>query len=1152
MPLSPGTRLGAYEILSPLGAGGMGEVYRARDSKLGRDVAIKVLPVATAPDAERLARFEREARTLAALNHPNIVTIYAVEESAGTRFLAMELVDGESLDTLIASGGLPLPKFFEITVPLAEALSAAHERGIVRRDLKPGNVMVTREGRVKVLDFGLARVETVTSDPNLTGMPTSSHVELTQAGQVFGTVAYMSPEQTRGAVVDARSDVFSLGIVLYQLLTGERPFQGASAVDMISSILRDRPPSVTDLRPDLPPHLARILRRCLEKDPRDRYQTSRDVYNELRELRAEASSASRAPSRLASARPVSSASEIGRALGQDSGRTRAQAFWIAVLPFTHAAADPELESLAGGLAEDINAGLARFPYLSVLSRDTPVRVKGHDSGASAAGERLAARYVVEGGIRKGGSALRVNVQLVDTQTGAHLWAETYNRDLNGSDLFPVQDDITGRVVATVADSYGVLVRSMTALIQQKADADLAPSEWLFQYFTYRQQLSPPAHTTMKSRLERAVERDARQADLWACLAQVYTDEHAFGFGTDPTSLDRALAAARRAVELDRANQLGMVSLAQAYFFRQDLAAFRPAAEQAMALNRLNTDALGILGLLIVHTGEFERGAAIVRRAMELNPNHAGWFHFGPIWEHFHRGEYDRALEHAMQVNMPSLFWQPLVIAAISGQLDRRAEAAAAVRDLLALDAGFAAHARRDIEVWHFASGLLEPVLEGLRKGGLTVPEGLSSPLVSASVSSSPPHAQARASSDVIRADEGFWVAVLPFKYGGGNADLTALAEGLSEEIVTGLSRFSYLRVISSSSTSRYSGEAADVRSVGKQLGARYVLDGSLRQAGSTLRISVQLVDAVTGAHLWAETYTRPFRPEAIFELQDEVVPRIVSTVADTHGILPHSMSEALRGKRPDALTPYEAVLRGLSQVISVSAEGHASVRAGLERAVQEAPGNADCWALLSNLYREEYAHGFNPRPDPLGRALAAARRAVEIAPSNHLAYHALASALFLRREFPAFRSAAEQTIALNPMDGFTMAYLASLFAYSGDWERGCAMAKQARDLNPRHPTWYWFSDCFNAYREGDYRAALDIARKIQMPGFWRANLALATAYGQLGEADSAARALEKLLELKPEFATEARAELAKWWNADFVEHLIDGLRKAGLDIAAQS
>jgi TolB-like protein/Tfp pilus assembly protein PilF len=710
MTLLAGARLGVYEILSPLGAGGMGEVYRARDTRLGRDIAIKVLPETVALDAERLARFEREARALAALNHPGIVTIYAVEESGDTRFLAMELVEGESLDTILAQGSLPLPRFYEIAVPLSEALSAAHERGIVHRDLKPGNVMVTHEGRVKVLDFGLARVDGPRSDPSLTDTPTQSRADLTSEGQVFGTVAYMSPEQARGGKVDARSDVFSLGIVLYQMLAGERPFQGESAVDLISAILRDRPPSLTDRRADAPPHLSRMLRRCLEKDPRDRYQTSRDVFNELRELRAETSASS----------------------------------------------------------------AARVPSV------------------------------------------------------------------------------------------------------------------------------PPAP--------------------------------------------------------------------------------------------------------------------------------------------------------------------------------------------------------------------------------------------------SPP-----ADSGSRRADEGFWIAVLPFKARGAGADVQALAEELTEEIVTGLSRFSYLRVIARGSTAALSDEGADVRALGRDIGARYVMEGSLRRSGETLRVSVQLVDAVSGAHLWAETYDRAYRPESSFELQDDVVRRIVSTVADTHGVLPHNMGEALRERRPEELTPYEAVLRGLSQVISVSAEGHASARAGLERAVQESPGYADAWALLSNMYREEYAHGYNVRPDSLGRALSAARRAVEIAPSNHLAHHALATALFLRRELPAFRSAADRAIALNPMDGFTMAYLGSLVAYSGDWERGCAMAKQARELNPHHPSWYWFSDCFDAYRRRDYAAARDIARKIQMPGFWRLNLALAAAHGQLGERDAAGEALRALLAARPAFATGPRDELSKWWNADFVEHLMEGLRKAGLE-----
>jgi len=404
-------------------------------------------------------------------------------------------------------------------------------------------------------------------------------------------------------------------------------------------------------------------------------------------------------------------------------------------------------------------------------------------------------------------------------------------------------------------------------------------------------------------------------------------------------------------------------------------------------------------------------------------------------------------------------------------------------------------------------------------------------------------------SSAARAEDGFWVAVLPFEYRGANAEIAALCEGLSEDIVTGLSRFSYLRVIARSSTLRFAHAAGDVRAIGKELGARYVMEGSLRQAGSILRITVQLVDTVSGSHLWAETYDRAFHSEEIFALQDELVPRIVATVADARGVLPRTMSEALRGRNPEELTPYEALMRSFAYHHRVNAEEHAAARAGLERALNQAPNNADCWALLSHLYREEYAHGFNVRPDPIGRAFAAARRAVEIAPSNHLAYFALASAQFFQRQFQSFRNNAERAISLNPMDGFTAAYLGFQIAYAGDWERGCALVERARQLNPHHPGWYWFVSFFNAYRKSDYRDALDIALKVNMPGFWRTHLALAAAYGQLDDQEAARRAVRDLLAIRPDFVAVAREELGKWWDAELVEHLVEGLRKAGLEIA---
>jgi len=709
MPLSLGDKLGQYEVLGPIGAGGMGEVFRARDSRLGRDIAIKVLPAAMAHDPDRLARFRREARAVAALNHPHIVTIFSVEEADGIHFLTMELVEGQPLGQLIGASGLPVEQIVAIAGELAEALAAAHDKGIVHRDLKPANVMITRDDRVKVLDFGLAK-EVGGDGPNAT---TRTSQNDTQAGVVMGTPAYMSPEQISGRPLDHRTDIFSLGIVLHEMATGKQPFAGNSSGELISSILRDHPAPVTDSRPDLPGDLARIIRRCLEKDPRHRVQTARDVANDFRDL-------------------------------------------VRQMP-------------------------QRAPAPAVALRAVP----GTDSGAA-------------------------------------------------------------------------------------------------------------------------------------------------------------------------------------------------------------------------------------------------------------------------------------------------------------------------------------------------------------------------------RTAEGFWVAVLPFKSTGTGADIAALADGLSEEIVTGLSRFSYLRVIARGSTLLYKDQATDLRTVGKELGARYVMEGSLRRAGAKLRLAVRLVDAGSGAHLWAENYERAFAPESIFELQDDLVPRIVSTVADGFGVLPHSMSESVRGKGEDQLNPHEAVMRAFGYGERVEPAEHAQVRKILESAVRQAPDQSDAWAMLSNMYWAEHAFGFNLQPDPLGRALAAARRGVNAAPSNHLAHSALASTLFFQKEFLAFRPEARRAIELNPMDGYTMGWIGLMIAYAGDWDEGCAQVESAMQLNPNHPGWYWFPLACNAYRKGDYRGALGFVLRANLPGYFYTHLLTAAIYGQLGLYEPAQKALSELLALRPDIPSVARQELGKRFDSDVVECVIDGLRKAGLDIPLAS
>ncbi len=457
-----GQTLAHYRITAAIGAGGMGEVYRATDTKLGRDVALKVLPTEMASHPERLERFQREAKALAALDHPGIVTVYSVEESSGVHFLTMQLVEGQPLDRVVPEGGLAAPQILEIATALADALAAAHEKGIVHRDLKPANVMVTTDGRVKVLDFGLAKMTaSEPTDSSDSQMPTDLR---TREGVVMGTVPYMSPEQVSGLPLDQRTDIFSLGVLLYEMATGRRPFQGRSSAELASAILRDAPPALEASRSDLPDGLRAVISRCLQKSPDERFPTARETVAALRDLRSGPSSITPMPAPAASATappPPSTGS-----------RRRDEGFWVAVLPFTHRGSDPAVEALAEGMSEDVVTGLARFSYLRVIARGSTARYASGTADVRAVGGEIGARYVMEGSLRHAAGQLRVAVQLVDATSGAHLWAETYNRPFDPNAVFALQDDLVPRIVSTCADHFGVLARAISEAVRSKPVAEL--------------------------------------------------------------------------------------------------------------------------------------------------------------------------------------------------------------------------------------------------------------------------------------------------------------------------------------------------------------------------------------------------------------------------------------------------------------------------------------------------------------------------------------------------------------------------------------------------------------------------------------------------------------------------------------------------------
>ncbi len=684
------TNLSHYRILSKLGAGGMGEVYLAEDTRLNRKVALKVLPPAFTQDEERVRRFMLEARAASALNHPNIVAVYDLGETEAGHFIVMELVEGKTLRSLTTSDN-PLETILKLGVQMAMALAAAHAAGIIHRDIKPDNIMVRNDGYIKVVDFGLARL----SGGALGNEATQDHQ--TQPGLVIGTMQYMSPEQARGGVLGPPSDIFALGIIFYQLAAGVHPFKSESAVGYLHGITLETPQRLTRIKPEIPAALDALVLRMLEKDGAKR-PTAVQVAEAIRNMERQGATADTAVTMRIEAAEISASVPVQT----DEG------FWVAVTPFKfRGTSASELEALAQGLTEEILTSLSHFSYLRVMSQG---------SGNQHSG----ARYLIEGSLRQAGPQLRATVQLIDTTTGEHVWAETYSRDFRPDDIFALQDDLVPRIVSTIADAYGVLPRTMSEGLRQRPAGELSAYEALLRSFGYNERLTPEDHLEVRTSLEQAVRKSPSHADCWAMLSIIYADEYKFGFNAQPDPLARALQAARRAVEAAPTNPFAHEALAQALFFRREFQAFRNAAERVIALNRSNGATVALMGMLLAFSGDWDKGCALVEGAMQLNPHHPGWYLFSVWLNAYRQNDFHRALDIALKVNMPQHFYTHSALAATYGQLGERKHAKEALRELLALKPNFAAEARDEHGKWYGRGEVLEQVVDGLRKAGLQI------------------------------------------------------------------------------------------------------------------------------------------------------------------------------------------------------------------------------------------------------------------------------------------------------------------------------------------------------------------------------------------------------------------------------------------------
>ncbi|HKZ81980.1 MAG TPA: protein kinase [Pyrinomonadaceae bacterium] len=579
MMLTAGTKLGRYEIRAQLGAGGMGEVYLAQDSKLDRKVALKILPQHLAEDKDRMSRFVREAKSASALNHPNIITIHEIGEIDGRHFIATEYIEGETLQTRLKGQSLSLKSTLEIALQVASALDAAHRAGIVHRDIKPDNIMVRHDGIVKVLDFGLVKLSpTDSSEVDREG---ETRLQLkTRVGMIMGTVAYMSPEQARGQETDARTDIWSFGCVLYEMLIGQQPFQGETMTDVLANIIHREPASVVAQRKDTPAELERIIAKAVRKNKDQRYQSAKELFNDLQQVQT---------------RLLVEAELIRSGEGERISQIQPSPFLnsIAVLPFANISAEKDNEYFSEGLTEEIIMNLSKLQMLKVIARGSTMRYVKEGKTHKQTASDLGVQYLLEGSVRRQGKDLRITAQLIDALRDVYLWAETYRGTME--DIFDIQEKVAAEIVQALQLR---LSPDEKQILKKRFTENTGAYQLYLQGRFFWNKRSEEGLKTAIRYFEQAIERDPQYALAWAGIADSYSLLGEYGNIPRKELYPKAEAAVYKALEID---------------------------------NRLAEVHTSLASLLMLSKWDWVNSEKEFKLALELNPNYATAHHWYSQW-----------------------------------------------------------------------------------------------------------------------------------------------------------------------------------------------------------------------------------------------------------------------------------------------------------------------------------------------------------------------------------------------------------------------------------------------------------------------------------------------------------------------------------------
>jgi serine/threonine-protein kinase len=1084
-----GETISHYKIMEKLGEGGMGAVYRANDTRLDRAVALKFLLSRVVGDRSDRARFIREAKSAASLNHPNICTVHAIEENEGVVFIAMEFVEGQDLRTGLRDGPLDAGDALDIARQVAYGLACAHGKGIVHRDIKPANIMVTPTGLVKIMDFGLARAP--------------GAAQLTVTGTTVGTVAYMSPEQARGDKVDHRTDLWSLGAVLHEMLTGRRPFAGGNDQATIYAILNNVPAPLASSRSLIPSGAAAIISRALAKDPAERYQSAAEMASDLDIPR---------PKLTAKTAMISTAQPDDRPS-------------IAILPFDNMSPDPDSDFFGDGLSEDLAMALSKLPKLRVAARTSAFKCRGKDLDAREIGAQLGVGAILEGSVRKAGNRLRVTAKLIDTSDGFQLWSERYDRKME--DVFAVQDDIASAIVDQLSVRFDT---GRPKQINHRPTDNLDAYALYLKGLHYWNSLTPEGLAKSRECYEGAVMIDPDYALAHAALS-MWHQSVAFWADADPAeAFAKSREEALRALEIDDSvalahNCLGIILCMYDWRWDEAEVEFRRALEcdPSSAFGHLNysfhlsglgrhDEAIREVGIAqrldplstVVNTwaasrllaaGRTDDGLAVLEDVTARDPD-AWQPHLWLSEALLYAGSRKRATTHAERAAELAghLAVTKAFLASAYYLEGRRSEGDTVLRELedraqksyvspvllariniarggIDEAVGYAERAFQEHDHWlqgvpSFAPELRfrEPRLASiLQRTGLPVSDERAAGTPSGSsgfesvAERADEHAPGRATAatppqtTAPACDQeapGASIAVMPFADMSPDKDQEYFCDGMAEEIINALTAISGLRVIARTSAFAFKDKNEDIREIGRRLDVSSILEGSVRKAGDRLRITAQLINVSDGSHVWSERYDRVL--EDVFAVQDEIAGAILNRLKVE---MSAGEEERLAESRRVNAEAHDLYLRGkhvLNRGLITLLRDRSRVDKAIEyftRATEIDPECALAYAGLADVY-SALCRWITPvgHCEKAREAAETALRLDDGLAEAHVAMGRVAEAVDL--DWKRARKEHERAVELNPGSAAAHRGASGYFTWAAEYERAIEHADAALEFDP--------------------------------------------------------------------------------------------------------